>query len=132
MCYVQTMQLDGETNLKLRRALDVSVNFSGLEPGAWANFNGFVHCEDPTPFFDKFTGACAAALHTHTPHPCPFRFRSCTPPHRRDDGGGLSLPPPMFWGNAGTANHTPPPFAHDWAVLVVAPFCRVAAYGQEH
>jgi hypothetical protein len=49
-------QLDGETNLKLRRALNCTVAIGDGGPDAWAAFRGCVHCEEPTPFFDKFTG----------------------------------------------------------------------------
>ena len=68
MQYVQTTQLDGETNLKMRRAPDVSVAFGGLEPGVWANFRGCITCEQPTQFFDKFTGTLSMGHDTGVEH----------------------------------------------------------------
>ncbi|GAA0140956.1 primary active transporter [Lithospermum erythrorhizon] len=54
ICYVETMNLDGETNLKVKRALDVTL--------AWDNdvsFNDFkaiIRCEDPNPNLYSFMG----------------------------------------------------------------------------
>ena len=41
-------QLDGETNLKLRRALNCTVAYGDDGPAAWARFRGCVQCEQPT------------------------------------------------------------------------------------
>ncbi|GAA0151878.1 primary active transporter [Lithospermum erythrorhizon] len=55
VCYVETMNLDGETNLKLKQALDVT---SSLHEDA--NVNGFkatVRCEDPNANLYSFVGS---------------------------------------------------------------------------
>ena len=61
VCHVMTAQLDGETNLKLRKALVETVAALGAseaeEMAALSAFTGFVECEEPTEYFDKFTGA---------------------------------------------------------------------------
>lgn len=51
----QTAQLDGETNLKLRQAIDCTTDYFD-SPQACANFAGYIECEAPSEFFDKFTG----------------------------------------------------------------------------
>lgn len=56
MCYVQTAQLDGETNLKLRQAAPATVELFSGGVDACAGFRGFVECEPPNEFFDKFNG----------------------------------------------------------------------------
>lgn len=55
MCHVQTAQLDGETNLKLRRAPDESVVLFGRDD-AFDTAHCVVECENPTEHFGKFTG----------------------------------------------------------------------------
>lgn len=54
-CHVQTAQLDGETNLKLRRAIDNVAPLVSSDMDACA-FKGHVECEQPTEHFGKFTG----------------------------------------------------------------------------
>ncbi|XP_043702354.1 putative phospholipid-transporting ATPase 9 isoform X2 [Telopea speciosissima] len=54
ICYVETMNLDGETNLKVKQALDVT---SGLhEEGDFKDFNAVVKCEDPNANLYTFVG----------------------------------------------------------------------------
>ncbi|KAM9854797.1 phospholipid-transporting ATPase ID [Aulostomus maculatus] len=54
LCYIQTAELDGETNLKVRQALTVT---SGLEDiTKLVQFDGEVICEPPNNKLDKFTG----------------------------------------------------------------------------
>lgn len=55
LCHVQTAQLDGETNLKLRKAVPATVELLQTE-AACANFSGHVKCEEPTEHFGKFSG----------------------------------------------------------------------------
>ncbi len=55
MCHVQTAQLDGETNLKLRRAPDQSVALFTADH-TFENMECVVECENPTEHFGKFTG----------------------------------------------------------------------------
>ena len=54
-CYVQTAQLDGETNLKLRVAVPSSVAYFTSDK-ACADFRGSIVCEAPNAAFDKFVG----------------------------------------------------------------------------
>ena len=54
ICYVETMNLDGETNLKLKQALDVTSHLQDDE-----SFNGFgavIRCEDPNANLYSFVG----------------------------------------------------------------------------
>ena len=53
--YVQTAQLDGETNLKLRQALPCTVARIKSDADA-AAFCGYVRCEAPNAQFDRFVG----------------------------------------------------------------------------
>lgn len=55
MCHVQTAQLDGETNLKLRHAPAETLSLFESD-GACAGFRGSIECEQPTEHFGKFTG----------------------------------------------------------------------------
>lgn len=54
ICYVETMNLDGETNLKLKRSLECT---SDLEEDLnYKSFTGIIYCEDPNPNLYAFTG----------------------------------------------------------------------------
>jgi magnesium-transporting ATPase (P-type) len=55
-CYVQTAQLDGETNLKLRSCAAATAAAFKAGDRAAAAFRGRVQCEAPNASFDKFTG----------------------------------------------------------------------------
>lgn len=54
VCYVETMNLDGETNLKLKKSLERTVELD--EDGEFANFQGKVRCEDPNSSLYTFVG----------------------------------------------------------------------------
>ncbi|KAK8540268.1 hypothetical protein V6N13_048664 [Hibiscus sabdariffa] len=54
ICYVETMNLDGETNLKVKRAMDVTLPFD--EDEDFKNFTGMIKCEDPNPSLYTFVG----------------------------------------------------------------------------
>lgn len=54
ICYVETMNLDGETNLKIKRALEVTLPLGDDE--AFKNFTGTIKCEDPNPSLYTFIG----------------------------------------------------------------------------
>ncbi|XVF25160.1 hypothetical protein REPUB_Repub13aG0189600 [Reevesia pubescens] len=54
ICYVETMNLDGETNLKVKRALEVTLPLD--EDEAFKNFTGTIKCEDPNPSLYTFIG----------------------------------------------------------------------------
>ncbi len=55
MCHVQTAQLDGETNLKLRQSTPRVTATFGTDEDC-KRFKGYVECEQPTEHFGKFTG----------------------------------------------------------------------------
>uniref|UniRef100_A0AAR2JQP9 Phospholipid-transporting ATPase n=1 Tax=Pygocentrus nattereri TaxID=42514 RepID=A0AAR2JQP9_PYGNA len=55
LCYIETAELDGETNLKVRQALTVTSDL-GADVAKLADFNGEVVCEPPNNKLDKFIG----------------------------------------------------------------------------
>ncbi|KAM3268670.1 putative phospholipid-transporting ATPase 4 [Capsicum chacoense] len=54
ICYVETMNLDGETNLKVRRALEITLPLD--EDEAFKEFTATIKCEDPNPSLYTFVG----------------------------------------------------------------------------
>ncbi|XAR67603.1 Phospholipid-translocating ATPase [Bertholletia excelsa] len=54
ICYVETMNLDGETNLKVKRALEVTLPL--YDDSAFKDFSGNIRCEDPNPSLYTFVG----------------------------------------------------------------------------
>ncbi|KAK4361406.1 hypothetical protein RND71_020358 [Anisodus tanguticus] len=54
LCYVETMNLDGETNLKVKRSLEATLSLDGDEQ--FSNFLATVRCEDPNPNLYTFVG----------------------------------------------------------------------------
>ncbi|XP_057474839.1 probable phospholipid-transporting ATPase 4 [Actinidia eriantha] len=54
ICYVETMNLDGETNLKVKRALEVTLPLD--DDDAFKDFTGRIKCEDPNPSLYTFVG----------------------------------------------------------------------------
>ncbi|KAI5058579.1 hypothetical protein GOP47_0026749 [Adiantum capillus-veneris] len=54
ICYVETMNLDGETNLKLKRSLECTANLE--DDLDYKSFTAIVSCEDPNPNLYTFTG----------------------------------------------------------------------------
>ncbi|XP_026862231.2 phospholipid-transporting ATPase ID isoform X1 [Electrophorus electricus] len=55
LCYIETAELDGETNMKVRQSLAVTSELG--EPGNLAQFDGEVVCELPNNKLDRFCGA---------------------------------------------------------------------------
>nr|XP_046231963.1 probable phospholipid-transporting ATPase IM [Scatophagus argus] len=55
LVYIETAELDGETNLKVKQALTVTGEL-GDDINALAGFNGEVRCEPPNNRLDKFKG----------------------------------------------------------------------------
>ena len=54
ICYVETMNLDGETNLKVKRSLEATLSLDN--DGAFKDFSGTIRCEDPNPDLYTFVG----------------------------------------------------------------------------
>ncbi|KAL0442361.1 UNVERIFIED_CONTAM: putative phospholipid-transporting ATPase 5 [Sesamum latifolium] len=54
LCYVETMNLDGETNLKAKRSLETTLGLD--EDAAFCKFKATVRCEDPNPSLYTFVG----------------------------------------------------------------------------
>ncbi|XP_044131039.1 phospholipid-transporting ATPase IC-like, partial [Bufo gargarizans] len=55
LCYVETAELDGETNLKFKMSLEVTDTFL-QEEHELSKFEGMVECEEPNNRLDKFVG----------------------------------------------------------------------------
>ncbi|KAM4841108.1 phospholipid-transporting ATPase IC [Thomomys bottae] len=55
LCYVETAELDGETNLKFKMALEITDQYLQREDNL-AAFDGFIECEEPNNRLDKFVG----------------------------------------------------------------------------
>lgn len=53
VCYVETMNLDGETNLKLKKSLEPSAH---MREEDFKDFNAVVQCDNPNPSLYTFTG----------------------------------------------------------------------------
>lgn len=54
ICYVETMNLDGETNLKVKRSLEVTLPLD--DDAAFKDFTGTIRCEDPNSTLYTFVG----------------------------------------------------------------------------
>uniref|UniRef100_A0A670JK10 Phospholipid-transporting ATPase n=1 Tax=Podarcis muralis TaxID=64176 RepID=A0A670JK10_PODMU len=54
LCYIETAELDGETNMKVRQAIPVTSELS--DTSKLAHFDGEVICEPPNNKLDKFSG----------------------------------------------------------------------------
>ncbi|KZV57290.1 phospholipid-transporting ATPase 5-like [Dorcoceras hygrometricum] len=54
LCYVETMNLDGETNLKAKRSLEATLCLH--EDAKIAKFKATIRCEDPNPSLYTFVG----------------------------------------------------------------------------
>lgn len=54
VCYVETMNLDGETNLKIKRCLEVTLDLN--EDAKFSEFKATTRCEDPNPSLYTFVG----------------------------------------------------------------------------
>ncbi|KAK4751216.1 hypothetical protein SAY87_004698 [Trapa incisa] len=54
LCYVETMNLDGETNLKVKRSLEATLCLDSEE--CFKDFKGLIKCEDPNPSLYTFVG----------------------------------------------------------------------------
>ncbi|XP_051125692.1 probable phospholipid-transporting ATPase 5 [Andrographis paniculata] len=54
LCYVETMNLDGETNLKAKRSLEATLSLD--DDLKFSKFKATVRCEDPNPSLYTFIG----------------------------------------------------------------------------
>ncbi|GAB2269219.1 Probable phospholipid-transporting ATPase 4 [Dionaea muscipula] len=54
ICYVETMNLDGETNLKVKRSLEVTLPLD--DDATFKDFTGIIKCEDPNSSLYTFVG----------------------------------------------------------------------------
>ncbi|XP_069796468.1 phospholipid-transporting ATPase ID-like isoform X2 [Narcine bancroftii] len=54
LCYIETAELDGETNMKVRQSLSVTSELG--DTSTLATFDGEVICEPPNNKLDRFTG----------------------------------------------------------------------------
>ncbi|KAK1436894.1 hypothetical protein QVD17_02678 [Tagetes erecta] len=54
ICYVETMNLDGETNLKVKRSLESTLSLD--DDSGFKDFKGTIKCEDPNPNLYTFFG----------------------------------------------------------------------------
>ncbi|KJH47798.1 phospholipid-translocating P-type ATPase, flippase [Dictyocaulus viviparus] len=54
MCYIETSNLDGETNLKIKQALPITSSMTTLEK--ISNFEAYVECELPSRHVNEFSG----------------------------------------------------------------------------
>ncbi|XP_063276372.1 phospholipid-transporting ATPase ID isoform X6 [Prinia subflava] len=54
LCYIETAELDGETNMKVRQAIPVTAELG--DTSQLAHFDGEVICEPPNNKLDKFSG----------------------------------------------------------------------------
>ncbi|KAJ0962834.1 hypothetical protein J5N97_027956 [Dioscorea zingiberensis] len=55
ICYVETMNLDGETNLKMKQSLEVTSNLQ--DDSSFQNFKAVIKCEDPNANLYTFVGS---------------------------------------------------------------------------
>ncbi|KAL2546544.1 putative phospholipid-transporting ATPase 9 [Forsythia ovata] len=67
VCYVETMNLDGETNLKLKQALDVTSSLN--EDEGLKDFRAIVKCEDPNANLYSFVGSMEFEEQQHSLSP---------------------------------------------------------------
>ncbi|XP_012091990.1 phospholipid-transporting ATPase 3 [Jatropha curcas] len=76
VCYTETANLDGETNLKIRKALEKTWDY--LTPDKAAEFKGEVQCEQPNNSLYTFTGNLIIQKQTLPLSPNQLLLRGCS------------------------------------------------------
>ncbi|KAJ8649723.1 hypothetical protein MRB53_002746 [Persea americana] len=76
VCYIETANLDGETNLKIRKALERTWDY--LHPDKAAEFKGEIQCEQPNNSLYTFTGNLMIQKQTLPLSPNQILLRGCS------------------------------------------------------
>ncbi|XP_062111744.1 phospholipid-transporting ATPase 3 isoform X2 [Humulus lupulus] len=76
VCYIETANLDGETNLKIRKALEKTWDYSTPEKAS--EFKGEVQCEQPNNSLYTFTGNLIFQKQTIPLTPNQLLLRGCS------------------------------------------------------
>ncbi|KAL0836496.1 hypothetical protein Bca101_088385 [Brassica carinata] len=76
ICYVETANLDGETNLKIRKALERTWDY--LVPEKASEFRGEIQCEQPNNSLYTFTGNLVVQKQTLPLSPDQLLLRGCS------------------------------------------------------
>ncbi|XP_020521908.1 phospholipid-transporting ATPase 3 isoform X2 [Amborella trichopoda] len=76
VCYIETANLDGETNLKIRKALERTWDY--LLPEKAAEFKGEIQCEQPNNSLYTFTGNLIIGKQTLPISPNQILLRGCS------------------------------------------------------
>ncbi|CAN6288228.1 unnamed protein product [Urochloa humidicola] len=76
VCYIETANLDGETNLKIRKALEKTWDF--VSPDRASGFKGEVQCEQPNNSLYTFTGNLIVDKQTIPLSPNQLLLRGCS------------------------------------------------------
>ncbi|XP_060196781.1 phospholipid-transporting ATPase 3-like isoform X2 [Lycium barbarum] len=76
VCYIETANLDGETNLKIRKALEKTWDY--VSPEKVSAFRGEVQCEQPNNSLYTFTGNLIIQKQTLPLNPNQLLLRGCS------------------------------------------------------
>ncbi|CAL5188826.1 unnamed protein product [Lathyrus oleraceus] len=76
VCYIETANLDGETNLKIRKALEKTWDY--LTPEKASEFKGEIQCEQPNNSLYTFTGNLIIQDQTLPLSPNQLLLRGCS------------------------------------------------------
>lgn len=76
ICYIETANLDGETNLKIRKALEKTWDY--IHPNKAAEFKGEIQCEQPNNSLYTFTGNLVMGKQTLPLSPNQILLRGCS------------------------------------------------------
>ncbi|KAL2344245.1 hypothetical protein Fmac_005530 [Flemingia macrophylla] len=76
VCYIETANLDGETNLKIRKALEKTWDY--VTPEKASEFKGEIQCEQPNNSLYTFTGNLLIQKQTLPLSPSQILLRGCS------------------------------------------------------